>query len=81
MDEILKYVAGGGSLTAALLIYHVWKVVPAMQDSKEAILELKQIILQGQQIDLLKLVRDLSAHPAALEQAQKMLTQVQTQLK
>jgi hypothetical protein len=74
MDEALKYLAGGGSLTALLLVYHVWKVVPALT-------EMKQIILQGQQIDLLKLVRDLSNHPEALEQAQRILADVNTKLK
>lgn len=74
MEEILKFVAAGGSVTTGILIYYIWKIDPRIRS-------LEFTILQGQKIDLLKLTKELSHLPDAHEKAKNMLQDVETQLK
>lgn len=70
MDELLKFVAAGGSITTGLLIWYVYKIEPRLRS-------LEQTILQGQQVDLLKLSKDISIAPALQERAQLELKRVE----
>lgn len=64
--EVIKFIATGGSVTAALLIYYVWRIEPRLRS-----MEMTQ--LQGQQVDLLKLAKDLASVPELHERAQRIL--------
>lgn len=75
MEEIIKTIlAAGGGVGSALLVYYVWKIEPRLRS-------IEITVLQGQQIDLLKLVRDVSRIPEIHERAKELLTAVEVKLK
>lgn len=73
MNEVIQFVAAGGSVTAALLIYYVIMIEPRLRS-------LEKTQLQGQQVDLLKLTRDLANSPALAEKTQQLLEKVRSDL-
>jgi len=73
MEELIKFVAAGGSVTTILLLYYIYKIEPRMRS-------MEQTILQGQQVDLLKLVETLS-HPDLHAKAAQILKNVEKQIK
>lgn len=73
MEEALKFVAAGGSVTTILLLYYIYKIEPRLRS-------MEKTQLQGQQIDLLKLCKELVQHPASADKAQLLLKNVEAQL-
>lgn len=72
--EALKWIAGGGSLTALQLIYHVLKIAPRLQS-------LEMTILREQKIKLLELAIQAGKNPVLHAEAMDMLAEVETTMK
>lgn len=73
MDELIKFIAAGGSITTGLLIWYVYKIEPRLRS-----LEHTQAL--GQQVDLLKLTKDLAAIPELHDRAQYLLKDIEKKI-
>lgn len=71
---MVKFVAAGGSVTTIMLLYQVFRIEPRLRS-------LENTLLQGQQVDLLKLTRDLADRPELHERAVALLQSVQEKQK
>lgn len=72
MQELLAFVAAGGSVTTVILLYYIYKIEPRLRS-------MERTQLQGQQVDLMKLAKELS-HPAFKEKSETLLKDVEKQL-
>lgn len=73
MDEIIKYIAAGGSVTTGLLIYYVWRIAPRLES-------LEKTQLQGQQVDLIKLAKDAALSPNLRDKSAELLKTTEAKL-
>lgn len=67
----VKFIAAGGSVTSIMLLYQVFRIEPRLRS-------LENTLLQGQQVDLLKLTRDFADRPELHAKAVELLQAVQT---
>ena len=67
MEDLIKTVlATGGGIGSVLLIYYVWRIEPRLRS-------MEITILQGQQVELLRLTRTASLSPELHENAMALL--------
>lgn len=74
MDEIIKFIAAGGSVTTGLLIWYVYKIEPRLRS-------LETNFLLGKQVELLRLSKEAGLHPDLHESAMGLLREVEDKLK
>lgn len=73
-ETALKWIAGGGSLTALQLIWHILKIEPRLKS-------LEMTILRGQKIKLLELAIQAGKNPVLHADAMEMFAEVETAMK
>lgn len=80
MDEILKGALSGTGVAGAILIFHLWKLEPALVALKEEIRKgfraLEEASYIRSKTDLLKMISSPLVAPAVKDEAAEMVRQI-----